>query len=181
MLQIYMSSDVCYWNDFKVEQSRKRSLQREVQKVLREECRCSLNQEQMKIMRERKERSKAYQSKRREKMVMTILECRMRIGTFTDKFRRMDTQKMKSKTKLILESLRIKSQIWILNSSFYFTALKRCQQQRISSLDYGPISIAALRYFSSLLSWDQRVKVSVKYQRTCLIHSGDQEKDIKKV
>lgn len=133
MLQIYMSSDVCYQNDFRVEQSRKRSLPSEVQKVLREECRCLLNQEQMKIMRERKERSKAYQFKRREKMVMTILECKMKIGTFTDKFRRMDTLKMKSKTKLILESLRIRQQIWILNSSFYFTALKRCPQPRISS------------------------------------------------
>ena len=87
----------------------------------------------MKIMSERKERSKVYQFKRREKMVMTTLECRMRIGTFIDKFRKTDFLRRKSKIKLTLESLKIRSQTWILNSNFYFTALRRCLQQRISS------------------------------------------------
>ena len=151
---ICMSKDEWFWKDSRQEQSRKKNLQNEAQKVLKEECKCWLNLEQMRIQRERKEQRWDCLCPRREKMVMMTLECKMKIGISIGRYKRMDFRRRKIKIKLILVNLKIRSLIWIQSSSFYFIVLKRCQQQRIFSLDFGLTNIVVQRSYSNHQFWD---------------------------
>ena len=144
-----MSKDEWFWKDSRPEQSRKKNLQSEAQRVLKEECRCWLNLEQMRIQRERNEPRWDYLCPRREKMAMMISECKMRIGISIGKYKRMDFQRRKIRIKLILVNLKIRLLTWIQSSSFYFIVLRRCQQRRISSLDFGLINIVAQKSSSN--------------------------------
>ena len=110
---------------------------------------------------------------KRGKMVTTTSAWLMRIGTYTERSKRMASQKMKSKISLTCRSLKTKSQTLTLNSSSFFSVRRRCLQLRTSRSDFGLIVIEAPRFSSSLPSLVLRVKVCLRFLKTCLISLDD--------